>query len=345
MGVHHFGRFARFTVGSSEGAIAMITHARLPLILAALLAILGPVTVAAPADAATTTVTTASGLTAAVKAAKPGTTITLKAGTYKLANLTLAANGTSSKPITLTGAGAVITTGSTSKGYGIHVTGDYWVIKAVTVTKSLKGIMADGAKHLTIDGVTVTNIGHEGIHLRANSTYAIIRNSTISKTGVVEPGYGEGIYVGSAQSLWKSVMGSSTKPDRTDHVLIEKNHITSTPAEGIDVKEGTSGGVIRGNVFSKAGYSNIHSADSWVDIKGNNYTVSGNKGSGTKLDAFQTHVQLSGWGRGTVFSSNSVAGGVPGYTVRVAAGSTGTVVKCSSLPTGKLGLSNIACTP
>jgi hypothetical protein len=301
--------------------------------------------VATPADAVTTTVTTASGLKSAVAAAKPGDVITLAPGTYTVSDLKLAANGTATKPITLRGTGAVISTGSTSKGYGIHITGDYWVVKGVTVTKALKGIMADGAVRLTLDGVTVTSIGHEGIHLRKNSTYAVIRNSTVKATGLTSAGYGEGIYVGSAKSNWSSVMGSSTTPDRSDYALIENNRISSTPAEGIDIKEGTTGGKVRGNVFTNAGTSGANYADSWVDVKGNRWTLSGNSGSGTKLDAFQTHVQFTGWGRWNVFSANKVTSGVPGYTVRVDPKGTPVTVKCSTLSTGAKGLANIACTP
>ena len=195
-----------------------------------------------------------------------------------------------------------------------------------------------------IDGVTVTSVGHEGIHLRKASTYGVIRNSTVRGTGTESKGYGEGIYVGSAKSNWSSVMGSSSTPDRSDYVLIENNVISSTPAEGIDIKEGTTGGKVRGNVFTNAGYSGANYADSWVDVKGNHYTLSGNSGSGTKLDAFQNHVQLTGWGRANVFSANKVVSGVRGYTVNVAKGSTGTTVKCSTLAKGAAGLSNIACT-
>ena len=322
--------------------MVLSARVRLPALLVALMLACASLALASPAGAATKTVSTASGLKAAVKAAKAGDTIVLAKGTYTLLGLELAANGTASQRITLRGSGATITTGSASKGYGIHVTGDYWVITGVTVTKSLKGIVADGATHLLIDGVTVTSVGQEGIHLRSQSTYAVVRNSTISATGTVDKGYGEGIYVGSAKSLWKTYTGSATTPDRSDHVIIENNHISQTPAEGIDIKEGTTSGTVRGNVFTNAGYSGVHDADSWVDVKGNRYVISGNSGTSAKLDAFQTHVQLPGWGRWNSFSGNRVSG-VPGYTVRVAPGSTGTVVKCTTLTTGKLGLSNIAC--
>lgn len=322
-----------------------VLAASLAASLAAALAAVAVAAVGPTASAATLTVDTVSELKAAVGAARPGDTIHLEPGTYTVSGLTLANSGTSSQPITLTGEGAVITTGSASKGYGIHVTGDYWRIRDVTVTKALKGIVADGASHLRIEYVTVTKIGQEGIHFRSHSDHGAVRLSTISYTGTKDPGYGEGIYVGSAQSLWKQFTGSSSTPDRSSYVLIEKNTIAYTPAEGIDIKEGTVGGTVRYNTFRHAGTSGIHAADSWVDVKGNSYALYGNRGTTTRLDAFQTHVQLSGWGRHNRFADNLVWGGVPGYTVRVAKGSTGTVVECTDLTTGRAGLANVTCVP
>src|SRR4051794_14057140 len=106
--------------------MVLSTRLRLPGLLVALTLACATLLFAAPAEAVTKTVTTASGLKAAVKAARAGDTIVLAKGTYTVVGLELAANGTAAKRITLRGAGATITTGSASKGYGIHVTGDYW---------------------------------------------------------------------------------------------------------------------------------------------------------------------------------------------------------------------------
>jgi hypothetical protein len=139
-------------------------------------------------------------------------------------------------------------------------------------------------------------------------------------------------------------MGSSSTPDRSDAAQVIGNTISNTTAEGIDIKEGTTGGVITGNIFTNAGYSGENYADSWIDVKGNGYLIAGNSGSGTLLDAFQVHVALDDWGHGTVFRGNTVRGGVPGYEVSVQSGAVRTVVHCA--PTGaSRGLSNVACTP
>jgi hypothetical protein len=69
--------------------------------------------------------------------------------------------------------------------------------------------------------------------------------------------------------------------------------------------------------------------------------VSGNSGSGTRLDAFQVHSVLSGWGGSNTFTGNSVSS-VPGYEVNIASKTSGNIVTCKSSNAG-LGLTNVAC--
>jgi hypothetical protein len=292
--------------------------------------------------AITVRVATSAQLTAALKAATPGRTISLADGTYT-GKFVAAASGTEAAPITLTGSRrAVLTTGTLSSGYGLHVTGDRWRITGLSIAKSGKGIVLDGSSHTTISGVDVGFIGTEAVHFRTNSTDGVLRDSVIHDVGRSTPDYGEGVYVGSANSNWKKIMGSSSVPDRSDRVRILNNRIRNTTAEGIDIKEGTSGGYIVGNTFANAGFSGIHFADSWVDVKGNGWTIEANGGSRTKLDAFQVHRTIPGWGNRNSFSGNTIVAGVPGYEVSVASGLSGNRVACG--PTGAgLGKTNIAC--
>jgi len=300
------------------------------------------VAMATPADAASTTVTSASQLKSALKSAAPGDTITLADGTYT-GKFVAAKNGTSSAPITLVGSrNAVLTTGSVDSGYALNLTGDHWNLNGFTVATAKKGIVLDGSVGSRLDALDVGSVGEEAVHLRENSSGAVITGSVIHDTGLTNAGFGEGIYVGSAASNWDSVMGSSSTPDRSDGVVIENNLIRSTSAEGIDVKEGTSGGRIAGNHFVDAGYSGANYADSWVDVKGNGYTVVDNYGSGAAADAFQVHVAVAGWGSGNYFGNNGRISGVPGFEVNVQNTATGTVVACGPSGAGG-GLSNIPC--
>lgn len=298
----------------------------------------------APGPAGTVVVATSAELTSALAAAQPGQTIQLKDGRY-IGKFSAAASGTSAAPITLTGSrAAVLSTGSVRSGYGLHITGSHWRVSGLSVTDSGKGIVLDGSTHTVLSNLDVGRTGTEAVHFRADSADSAIRDSDVHDTGLDKPGFGEGIYVGSATSNWRTVMGSAAKPDRSDRVEIRNNRISRTSAEGIDVKEGTSNGAIIGNSFSNAGYSGENSADSWVDVKGNGYTVTGNSGTATKLDALQVHSVLDGWGRNNVFSGNSVRGGVPGHEVWIQSARLGNTVGCKSSAAGR-GLTNVPCSP
>lgn len=287
-------------------------------------------------------VSTVSELSIALSKARPGDTIALADGVYT-GKFTAAVSGTAQAPITIVGSrAAVLTSGRISGGYGLHVTGSYWVISGLSVARSGKGIVLDGSQHTRIRGVDVGNIGDEGVHFRHNSADSSIEDSTVHDTGLKSPGFGEGIYIGSAHSNWATVMGSPTIPDRTDRVTVSGNHLVNTAAEGVDVKEGTTGGVLRSNIFTNAGYSGANSADSWVDVKGNGYLIQGNGGSIARADAFQVHQAAAGWGLSNRFLDNSAFTGVPGFLVNVAASNSGTTVQCQSTAAGR-GLSNIHC--
>ncbi|MGW7680224.1 cellulase family glycosylhydrolase [Kribbella sp. NPDC054772] len=246
-----------------------------------------------PAAAGSTDVGNSAELKAALASAKPGDTIKLADSTYT-GNFKTTVSGTSSAPITLTGsANAVLTA---SGGYGLHLNGaSYWNVRGITVTGGQKGIMIDSAAHVTIDGVTVHGLDMEGVHFRNSSTYGVIKNSRIFDTGNDGRGMGEGVYVGSAG-------GTS---DKSDHVQILGNTIgPDVGGEAVDLKEGTTGGLVSGNSFDGRGLTGANFDDSWIDVKGNNYVIENNTGKNTTNNGYETHTQQSGWGCGTVFRGN-----------------------------------------
>ncbi|MEE1927100.1 right-handed parallel beta-helix repeat-containing protein [Streptomyces sp. TRM 70351] len=244
----------------------------------------------------TVTVTDGAGLAAALDAAAPGQTIRLADGTYR-GNFKISRPGTAERRITLTGSPrAVLVTWNPGGGYGLHVNGaSHWTIHGITVTGGQKGIMVDASDHVVIDAVTVHTLTMEGVHFRTSSSHGVLRNSTIRDTGTNGRGMGEGVYVGSANTL----------TDRSDHVRILDNVIgPRVGGENIDLKEGTTGGVVSGNTFLGDGLTGAHYDDSWVDVKGNGYLIENNRGHGTLQDGYQTHSQRPGWGCGTVFRAN-----------------------------------------
>ena len=270
-------------------------------------------------------VSTAAQLTAALTSVQPGDTIQLADGTYT-GNFVATISGTASAPITLQGSRLAILNGnSLTAGYVLHLNAvNYWKLIGFTVTNGQKGIMTDNANYNLIDGVRVYNIGYEGVHFRTFSTHNTIQNSLVTDTGVSNTSYGEGIYLGSANSNWATYTGGL--PDTSDANRVLNNHIgPNVSAEAVDIKEGTTGGEISGNYFESAGLSGANSADSWVDVKGNDYLISGNTGVIALLDGFQTHIQLSGWGDRNIFKANNANVQASGYGFKIqTTGSQGT---------------------
>ncbi|MGW4382536.1 right-handed parallel beta-helix repeat-containing protein [Kitasatospora sp. NPDC004531] len=249
-----------------------------------------------PAGAAdTVTVSTAKELQAALNAAVPGRTIQLADGTYT-GNFKITTPGSANARITLTGSPRAILSTSTGGGYGLSLNGaSYWTVRGITVTHAQKGIVLDASDWVVLAGVTVHHTTMEGVHFRSSSSHGVLRDSAVHDTGTARDGKGEGVYVGTANTL----------TDKSDYVQILDNVIgPNIGGENIDLKEGTTGGLVSGNRFDGNGLTGANYDDSWVDVKGNGYVVENNTGVRTMNDGYQTHTQYPGWGCGTVFRGN-----------------------------------------
>src|SRR5262249_43816436 len=149
----------------------------------------------------------------------------------------------------------------------------------------------DAASHNHLIGLSVSDLGQEGIHFRTGSSDNVLESSEVTNTGTKDPGFGEGVYIGTSKTQW------SGGPDPSDRNQILNNVIgPGVRAECLDIKEGTTGGKISGNHFDGADIAGVNSADSWVDVRGNGYTLSDNVGVNTPADGFQVHVEVDGWG-------------------------------------------------
>ena len=299
-------------------------------------------------------VSTAKELKDALTNARPGDSVVLADGVYE-GKFVLNQSGTEARPITISGSrNAVLDAGSISTGYVLSIKASYCRIKGITLRNGLKGIVTDEANYNLIEGVLITNVGEEGIHFRTFSSNNIFQNSEITHTGKNRPGIGEAVYIGSAYSNWEKYTGG--KPDKSDFNKILNNTIGPfVTAECIDIKEGTTGGVIYGNTFNSEGISAENSADSWIDLKGNNYIIENNTGfnpAGSLLaDGYQVNCTYEGWGNNNVFKNNKSEVNAPGYAINVKLKSsrgevTGTVVYSDNTGVGAVkGISNINLTP
>jgi hypothetical protein len=281
-------------------------------------------------------VATVAGLKLALAAANPGDRITLADGVYGGTTFTLSRSGTALSRIHVCGGpGAVLDFGTTTLGVGFALKASYVDLVGFTVTDAQKGIVADGAAYDVLDHLTVSQVGDEAIHLRSNSHDNKVTNSAIHDTGLRVAGYGEGVYVGSATNNWCTY--TSCKPDRSDNNVVQGNRFWNNGAEAVDVKEGTVGGTVAANTFDGTGSSAL----SWVDVKGNNWVVTGNTGRVALRDGFLTEIASPGWGTNNTFLLNTADVQGPGYGLRVGAGN---VVACTNVVTNAAkGYSNVAC--
>ncbi|MEO3860874.1 right-handed parallel beta-helix repeat-containing protein [Acrocarpospora sp. B8E8] len=329
----------------------------LPRVLVAIGLVLAAVAVPLPAHAdspcpeATVTVDTPAELGAALAVAVPGDVIHVADGIY--ANgWTASTPGTEAEPIWLCGGpGAVLADDGITSGYGLHLVGaDWWHLYGFTVTNAQKGVIVDGSAHVTVEGLAVHGVGDEGIHLRTFTTDSLVTGNVVFDTGNRREKFGEGVYIGSSDANWGVLTGG--QPDASDRNTVTGNTIYDVTAEAIDIKEGTSDGIVSGNSFDGSGQTE-EGADSWVDVKGNGWLIIGNEGHDSLLDGFQTHHRnltkngLGNWGLNNTFTDNvaDVQGPGRGFYVHDPA-TTGNVVYCGNTVTGALlGFANVACAP
>ena len=298
--------------------------------------------VAGECPPATVEVQDAGSLSTALADAQPGASIRMADGLYS-GRFKATTPASAAKPITLCGsAAAVIEADGVKGGYAFHLDGaTYWRLVGFTVRNGQKGVMADRVQHVTIRGLTVEQVGDEAIHLRNFSSDNVVEGNTVRDTGQRREKFGEGIYVGTAQSNWCTI--TKCEPDRSDRNVVRGNQISGATAESIDIKEGTTGGSIIGNTFDGASLSGSH-ADSWVDVKGNGWLIKGNTGRNSREDGFQTHEVVDGWGSGNVFTANVAEVNGPGWGFHFAPVKDNRVA-CDNKATGAAkGLANVDCT-
>lgn len=274
-------------------------------------------------DANVVNVSTTAALKSALSSAKPGDTIKLADGTYK-GPFTLSRSGTKEAPIRIMGSRQVTLKGlGTSSGYVFHLDKANWVhLEGFRLRSGKKGVVLDEASHNTLTNLDVGYTGEELVLLRNYSSYNTISNNHIHHSGLVTKGFGEGVYIGLSRWNWNSTSQSRTggAEDKSDNNRVIGNLIEYTTAECVDIKEGTSNGLVANNRFRANAMSGANYADSWVDVQGNGYIIRDNTGSrdgGVLKDGYQTHVQLSGWGVGNTFTGNTGRVDASGYGIYI----------------------------
>lgn len=256
------------------------------------------------AASATILVTDTASLRAALASASAGDEIVLREGVYQGESsgwrpFSAQADGTAENPIILRSEDpahpATIRADSYSSQCVLTVTGSYWQIRDLIISDGAKGIFLQKSEHSVISGCEVCRIGDEAIHVIDNSSYNLVENCKIHDTGLRNPKYGEGVYIGSAKNAtdygfechYNTVRGCQFGPN--------------IAADHVDIKEYTIGTLVENCVFDGTGMQGENGGDSFVEIKGNHAVVRGNtgyrNGCEKQLYGFDLSMQLDGWGQ------------------------------------------------
>lgn len=234
-------------------------------------------------------------LEAALADARPGDNIQLLDGIYA-GGFDLSVPGTAAAPISLCGTrGAVIEGGFLDRGYSLRLRADHWLIRGFTIRNAAVGIELDGASANVIRGLNIKQVGERGIVIHNHSSANRFERNWIHETGWADSQASHGILIGSAP---KRAGGA----DASDGNRLVANLIgPNTPAGGIAINAGTSGGTVSDNIFLGSG---MVRAEHWIEVGGSNYLVERNKGSHDPAVPFIASVGGSGPELGNRISGN-----------------------------------------
>ncbi|RFA22539.1 hypothetical protein B7R23_02625 [Subtercola boreus] len=273
--------------------------------------------------------------------AGPGSVIKLAPGTYR-GGITVTTSGTSANPIWICGPRtAIFDNFNVASANGVFInTASYVNLAGFSIQNFRKGVVLSSASHISVADLAINNVGNEAIKLRYGTVDSIVIGNVISKTGLVDSVYGEGVYIGTSPKDWCDVY--ACKADMSDRNWVIDNTISGTTADPIEAKPGTSGGVIRGNHVDGTALIDVSTI---MAIKGKQYFVADNVGTNGKADVgfFSAETEVAGYGRNNSFARNTVS--VPKGSTGIYVGTNaGNVVDCTNsvLVSGSV-LTNVTC--
>ena len=209
--------------------------------------------VAAPAFAID--ITPSGDLRAAIAALKPGDELVLGGGTYTFdSGFTVTVIGTEAQPIVMrakTGERAIIRQTDQVNHNVIQISGSrYFVVRGIEFTGGSHGIRLMDSDFITIEDCEIHDTADVALSANSGGTYEglkILRNHIHHTNGT-----GEGMY-----------LGCNSNACRVANSLIANNYVHHTngptveQGDGIELKEGSYGNVIRDNVIHDTHYPGI----------------------------------------------------------------------------------------
>ncbi len=120
-------------------------------------------------------------VTHAAKVAAAGDMVKIKAGKYDSEHVIPANSGIKDKPIVFEGyAGTPVLDGKDRKGQGVLLSGrEYVVMRNLKLINYMQGIRIQGCKYVTVDKVTLHDMGSAGFSISAKTRHSTISNCTM----------------------------------------------------------------------------------------------------------------------------------------------------------------------
>jgi hypothetical protein len=207
----------------------------------------------ARADAVVIEIGPGADVGAAIKALRPGDELVLQGGTYAFSSrFAVTAVGTVSQPITIGGkAGEVTVISNVDTQNVMEVDGSrYLFLKNLRITGGSHGIRLMNSSFITLEDNEIYETGDVALSANSGGTYEglVIRHNHIHHTN----GTGEGMYLGCNYDVCR-VANSVIERNYVHHT----NRVSVEQGDGIELKEGSYGNVIRHNVVHDTNYPGI----------------------------------------------------------------------------------------
>ncbi|HET6629558.1 MAG TPA: right-handed parallel beta-helix repeat-containing protein [Woeseiaceae bacterium] len=219
---------------------------RLPLALLPALAL--------PAHGAVTEVSPGDDVRAAIAALQPGDELVLGGGVYGFdSRFNITVVGEPGRPVVIrgqTGEQAIIEMNTGSQNV-LEVQGSaYLVLRGLTFRGGSHGIRLMDSDFITIEDCEIYETGDVALSANSGGTYEglVIRRNHIHHTN----GTGEGMYLGCNNDACR-VMNSVIEWN----YIHDTNRATVEQGDGIELKEGSAGNIIRHNVIHDTNYPGI----------------------------------------------------------------------------------------
>ena len=220
-----------------------------------------------------------SELTTALAQGVPGDCILLAAGTYSITDgtagstvgLHITKSGTATAPIIVQGVGSGTIIDLNQRL--MYLDASYFQLRRLRLTDFPGvGLWLRGVTGVVLDSVEVDHTEQEAVALKYGSNHNIIKNSLFHDTGIRNPQWGEGIYLGGYMQD-----GVTLDVGATDNQVLNNHFGPNVRADGVDVKEGADRTVIRGNFFDGTGSVYVPGVtEALISVVANHVTIDSN---------------------------------------------------------------------